>query len=104
MWFQEIEVVHEDTTMRPLPETVLFAWASIDSPLWVWSVVMLSGFALLYSRDVPARVAGIGLCVSALLVTAGGFNGIGWLLLLILAAVFAAFRPGWLRRGGLRVP
>ena len=90
--------------MLSLPETGLFAWASIDSPLWVWSVVMLCGFAMVYSREVPVRLAGVGFRASALLVTAGGFNGIGWLLLLILAAVFAVFRPGWLRRGGRHMP
>lgn len=77
----------------------LLAFAASNSPLVIWSLVMVAGFALLYSREYPVRLAGSCLMLASALVTCTGGYGNdaeGWVLLIPLAIIFAIFRPKWL--------
>jgi hypothetical protein len=83
--------LESEDRMTPFSQTLL-AYGPIDDPVYIWSLMLLAGFALLYSKDIATRLGGMALCAASSLMLL-----VVWPFSIALAIVFVVFRPGWLR-------
>lgn len=75
----------------------MFAFGPPDA--FAWPVIMVGAFALLYSKELPIRLAGLAFCVAAFLIIRArpSSDGDQWFILAILSGVFLVYRPSWFR-------